>query len=77
MKFLENWRKSLDKQAAKTTRRIIKRALTESRTPRKIRIDVYGAERQRAFMMVGWSPLSDSAGKMTLEMELPVMEWGR
>lgn len=71
---LERWRRSLDRQVAKQSRKLINHELSLSRTPRKLKVEAHGAERQRAWMMAGWSPLSDSGGLMTLTIDLPTIE---
>lgn len=56
MKLIDRYRKALRQQAARHTRKLVKRAGDVE----SLELEVWGRERQDAYLEVGWHPISES-----------------
>jgi len=75
----QRFTKALARPASRHTRKLIKQALGESPIPAHIEVKVWGKIKAEAYMLIGWSPVSQSyeAGceVYSLRMDTPNMEW--
>lgn len=64
------YRKEMDRQARKDTKRIIRTARREHPDTHTLTIHIWGQERQRAMMQEGWHPVMEQGADMTLTLDI-------
>lgn len=68
--FVARWRKEMDKEADRLTRKLCRRTLKRNPEGARIEIHVWGQERQRAMMQSGWEPSMERGADMTLTLQV-------
>lgn len=68
--FVRRWRREMDREARKVTRRIVKTEHRRNPDSHRVHLHVWGQERQRAMLQAGWVPLSESGVDMTVYLDI-------